>query len=131
MLSQELSSAFLLRAAEELNGRTFLDHSAAIHEDNAIGDFAGKGDFMGDKDHCPAFLRQFLDNRQNFTYQLRVECGRGFIEKQQLRLLGKSAGDGNTLLLATGESMGHIIGFLCQMDLREQFADQPVRFAPF
>ena len=47
-LRQEQLGALRLRVGEELLGRALLDDLAAVHEDDAVGDRAGKAHLVGD-----------------------------------------------------------------------------------
>src|SRR5690242_21715464 len=50
-LRQELFAAVRLRRGEELGRRALLDHLSLVHEDDAVGDAAGKPHLVRDAHH--------------------------------------------------------------------------------
>ncbi|MNI74087.1 hypothetical protein D3C73_1301510 [compost metagenome] len=50
-----------------------------------------------------------FDGLKHLTHQLRIKSGGWFIQQQQLGLHGKSPGDANALLLASGQMLGIIM----------------------
>ena len=51
---QKFLGRCLLRIAEDLIRRTGLGNDAVVHEDDAIGNIASEGHFVGDDDHGQA-----------------------------------------------------------------------------
>src|SRR6478736_3022534 len=49
--SQERARALFARPAEDLLRPAFLDDAAAVHEEDAVADLAGKVQLVGDDDH--------------------------------------------------------------------------------
>src|SRR5689334_5413525 len=70
---EEAAGTRVLRVFEKLRGRTALDDDTVAHEGDQIGDLMGKGDLMGDDDHCHSLPGELLDDPQHFADQLRVE----------------------------------------------------------
>ena len=83
-----------------------LDDEALIHEEHAVRDLARKPDLVRDKDHGPPFVREFMDDAEDFAEQLGIQGGRGLIEEKKRRLLRQRARDRDTLLLSPGQSLG-------------------------
>ena len=80
-----------------------LDDVAAVHEDDAVCNFTGEADLVGDDDHRHAIRGQLLHNRQYLADHFRVE-GRGrLIEEHDVRLHAQCTRNRDTLLLSTGE----------------------------
>ena len=98
----------------------FDDH-AAVHEDDVIGHFASKADFVCHHNHCHAFVGQTLHDGEHFTHEFRVKCGGGFVKENGLGIHCQSAGDAHALLLATRQTHGIVLGFGCQSNARERF----------
>jgi hypothetical protein len=57
---------------------------------------------MGDNNHRSPFTGEIAHNLKDFTYQLWVKSGGGFIKENNFRLNAEGTGDSGTLLLATG-----------------------------
>jgi hypothetical protein len=70
---QKQLRARLLRRGEELARGAFFDDHAFVHEDGAVGDFAGEADLVGDDDHRHAFLREGLHRVQHLADEFGVE----------------------------------------------------------
>ena len=65
-------------------------------------------------------MGQLLHQLQHLADHLRVEGGGGFVEQDDIRIHGQSAGNGNALLLAAGKALGEHIGFIGQADTGQQ-----------
>ena len=63
---------------------------------------------MGHAQHGHAFVSQLHHDVKHFIDHFRIKCGRRLIEQHDLRLHGKRAGDGDTLLLTAGELRWHL-----------------------
>src|SRR4051794_17658968 len=100
--AQEAPGARLLRVAHDGARITLLDDLAVSHDDERVGDVAGKLHLMGDHDHGHAVRSQLAHDGQNLKPDLGVE-GRGrLVEEHDARIQGQSPGDRDALLLATG-----------------------------
>ena len=89
---------------------------SAIHEDDPVGHFPAKRNFMGDNHHGHSGLRQFLYDAEDFANQFGIESRGGLIEKKDLGPHGKGPGDGDALLLAAGQLIGVGICLIRQTD---------------
>ena len=102
------------------DGRALLDDDAGIHEDDAVGDLAGEAHLVGDHDHRHAALGEVAHDLEHLADQLRVERARRLVEEHQLGVHGEGPGDGDALLLATGELRGVGGRLVAQAHLLEQ-----------
>ena len=66
---------------------------------------------MGDDDHCHMLLRQLADDLEDLSGQLRIQCRRRLVKKQNVRIHAQCSRDRDTLLLATGKLL-RIVVFL-------------------
>src|SRR4051794_24483374 len=71
-LGEEFPRAGMLRLREDAGRRAGLQNAAAFHEDDAVGDFAGKADLMGDDDERRAGAGKLLDDVEHFADELRI-----------------------------------------------------------
>ena len=78
---QELAGARVIGLAEDAGRRAGFEDVAGFHEDDGIGDFAGKADFVGDDDQCRAGAGEFLDDVEHFADEFRVERRGRFVEE--------------------------------------------------
>ena len=72
-MRKELFGALLLWVLNELLGRAFLHHHAAIHEHDAVGHVTGKVHLVGDDDHGGLAVGKVAQDAQHLAGQLRVE----------------------------------------------------------
>ena len=119
---KELSCYPLISLSDESMTRSFyrqffLDHDAVFHEDGAGRDVAGKAHLMGDDQHGHALLCQLPHDGQHLAGQFRVEGAGGFVEIDDLRAGGESAGDGHALLLTARQLTGVVVGTVGEADL--------------
>ena len=97
-----------LRVVEDRLGRAGLHHTPLIHEDDLIGDAAGKAHLMRNDNHGHAALAEIGHQIEHTLDQLRVERARNLVEENDLRFHGERAGNGDTLLLAAREAAGPV-----------------------
>ena len=103
---QEIPGGLLLRVTENLSGGALLADDALIHVHYLGTDVPREGHLMSHHQHSHALMGQILHDGKDFANHFRVK-GRGrFVEEQHLRVHGKGAGDGHTLLLTTGDLPG-------------------------
>lgn len=102
-LAQEVPGATRLRVGEERVRVGIFDDLAVGHEQDAVCGFAGESHLVRDDDHGHALLGEVRHDVQDLVDHLRIESGGRFIEEHDLRLHRERAGDGDALLLATGE----------------------------
>ncbi len=65
-------------------------------------------------------IGQILHDVQHFGHQFGVESGGHLVEQHHVGLHGQGPGDGDPLLLATGELVREGMRLLCQADLDKQ-----------
>ena len=118
---EELSCALGLRVFNHIARRALLDDHAAVHEDHAACDIAGKRHFVCDDDHRHVLLGKRTDDLQNLPGQLGVERRGRLIKAENIRLQGQRPRDGHTLLLTAGKLMRIEIHLFLQPDLRQKF----------
>ena len=111
-----------MRVVDELAGRAFLHHDAAVHEQDAVGHVPGKVHLMGDDDHGGLAVGEVAQDAEDFAGQLGVEGAGRLIEAEDVRVEGQRTGDGHPLLLAAGELMGVVARPLRQAHLGQQIA---------
>ena len=101
-MRKELLGALLLRVLDELPGRAFLHHNAAIHEHDTVGHVTGKMHLVGDDDHGGLAVSKVTQNFQHLAGQFRVKGAGGLVEAEDVRVQGQCAGNGYALLLTAG-----------------------------
>ena len=74
-------------------------------------------------------VRQLPDDRQHLRHQHRVERRRDLVEQQDVRLHRQRAHDGDPLLLAAREPVGHRVALVGQPEARAA-APSPRASAP-
>ncbi len=65
-------------------------------------------------------LRDLEQQRENLCPQNRVEAADGFVGENHLRLLGNHAGDGDALLLPSGERVRTLVNLLLEPHLTDR-----------
>ena len=73
-----------------------------IHEQDVVGNLAGKLHLMRYDDHGCVPGSQGTNHAEYFPGQFRVERGSGLIETQDIGIQRQRPGDGNPLLLSAG-----------------------------
>ena len=91
---------------EDFFGSSFLFDNAVCHEYYPVGNAAGKFHLVSNDDHGGIFRFKTLYNTQNLARELRVKGACGLVETEDVGVAGKSAGNGNALLLSAGELAG-------------------------
>ena len=72
-LAEELFGARLHFTAEEHLSRNVFDNFSIVHEDNPVGDVAGKAHFVGHDDRSHPIYRQFTNHIEHFLNHLGVK----------------------------------------------------------
>ena len=116
-LGEKLAQPIGLRSCQNLGGMALFDNDAAVHEDDAIGDFSSEADFVCDEQHRPFLGGKLADHAKNLSDQFRVERGGGLVEEEKLGTLRQSAGNRNTLLLPAREPLGILVSLFAEVDL--------------
>ena len=78
---------------------------------------------MGHEHEPGADLFELADHLEDLGGHLRIEGGGWLVEKQSLRLAGKSPEDGDPLLLPAGELGGAFVGVLGELEALERLSD--------
>ena len=91
-MRKELFGALLLWVLNELLGRAFLHHHAAIHEHDAVGHVTGKVHLVGDDDHGGLAVGEVPQDTEDFAGQLRVKGAGWFIKAKDIRFQRQGAG---------------------------------------
>ena len=100
---QEVLRAVMLRMVEHLARRALFHDDATFHEDDPVGNFAGKAHLVGDNDHGHASFSQAAHDIEDAAHELGVERRSGFVEQHDMWVHGKSARNRDALLLTTGK----------------------------
>src|SRR5260370_41301639 len=101
---EELAGIALLRALHDRDRRPGLHHTALTHDDGPLADLPHNGEVMADEQ--VAHGRGLADVRQQIEYlglDGNVQGRYCFIQDEDLRLCGKSPGNGHPLALAAGQ----------------------------
>ena len=117
------------RVGEEMLRCAFLDNRSLIHEENAVGDLAGKTHLMGHHDHRhPGIAGQPPHHVQDFLDHLRIQGRGGLVEQHDLGLHRQGPRDGHALLLASGELRRVDVRLLGDADAIQQLDRHAFRF---
>jgi hypothetical protein len=82
---------------------------------------------VGHDHHRHALVGELFHHVEHLAHEFWVECRRGFVKQHQLRLHGKSPGDGHALLLPTGKLRRVYVELVRQPDLAEQLVGVGLR----
>ena len=88
----------------------------AVAQDEVAFAVAGHVEFVGDHHDGDALIVEFLKNPHHLNGSFGIEIAGGFVGKEDLRLIDEAAGDGDALLLAAGELVGHVVGAIGEAD---------------
>lgn len=103
---------------------TDLFHTAAVHDEDAVGDFEGFFLIVGDKEAGDVdFIMEFAEPAAEFFADLGIEGTEGFIEEEDFGAGGQGAGEGDALALAAGELGGVAFFHAAELDEVEEFID--------
>ena len=88
-------------------GRARLGHASGIEHRHRIAEAVDDAEIVADQQHREiAAHAQFVEQRQDLRLDGDVECGRGFVEQQQVGLAREGSGNAHPLLHAARELMG-------------------------
>ena len=121
-----------LRTGEHLVDRAHLRDAAGIDDRHALADLLDDRHLMRDDDDRDA--ERFVDlpqQREDRPRGRRVECARGLVAQQDLRVCRQRAGDRHTLLLAARKLGRVIVRAVTQADGLEQLARPLLRVRLF
>ena len=71
--AEELFEPLVFRVGEKFNRRPLFLNPALVDKEHPIRHFPGKAHFMGDHNHCHAFLSEPFHNLEYFADQFRVK----------------------------------------------------------
>jgi len=90
--------------------------ASVAHVHDAFAVF-GDIDFVGHDDHGDAFVVVELPQRDHdFIGRSGIEVAGRFVRQEQRRLIDQGAGNGDTLLLATGHLLRMVVHTMAQTD---------------
>src|SRR6478609_3285663 len=124
-LGQEFACSRVPCLVENERGRPDLQNVAALHEDDGIGNFAGKSDLVRDDHQRRTGARQILDDVENLADQFRIERRGRLVEKQDLGAKRQRARNRHALLLAARELARISVDLVAKPDARQQFLAEP------
>ncbi len=102
--TEQVAGVLLLRPGEDIGQRAGLDHPAAVHDGDRVGDLAHHRQVVGDEQHGHAELGlEIADERQDLLLDGHVQGGGRFVGNEQGRPAGERHGDDHPLALAAGE----------------------------
>src|SRR2546421_1405270 len=96
-------------AFEEHLGRAFLDDAPGLQHVAAIGDGEGLGGVLLDQQDGRALAVDVTNDVEDLVDEDRCQSERGLVEEQHLWLGHQPAGDGQHLLLASGEGAANLV----------------------
>ncbi len=99
-LAEEQLGALVLGMREEFLRLVHFHDLPRVHEDDAVGDLAGKAHFVSDANHGHAFLGEADHGVEHLFHHFRVERRRRLVEQHDLRVHAQRTRDCHTLLLA-------------------------------
>ena len=105
------------RPAVQLLGRGDLPQPAVEHDRDPIGDGHGLGLIVGDvNDGRPGGSVKPPEFLEHSFPEVHIQVGQGFVHEDDARLLGKTPGQGDPLLLPSGKLVGAAGGHTLQAD---------------
>ena len=110
----------MLRAVEEIVRRRAFQHRALVHEDDAVGHFAGKAHLVRDADHGHAVLGQIAHHQQHFAHHFRVQRAGGLVEQDHRWPQRQRTRDRHALLLAARQLAGNGVRLVRQAHAFQQ-----------
>src|SRR5262245_21050918 len=100
-LGDEGACTALTRCVENGRGRARLDDLPLVHEDDAVGGFTGKPQFVAYDQHGHAAGLEVAQYGEHGADEFRIERRGRLVEQHDFRTQRKGASDGDALLLAT------------------------------
>ena len=116
-------------ALEDVAGGAGLADVAVFHDDHLVGEGHGFLLAVGDVDEGDGELAlQALELLADLDAEEGVEGGEGFVEEEDTGADDEGAGEGDALLLASGELGGEAVGEVGHVDETEELAGAAVSF---
>ena len=104
-----------LRGLKDILCCAVLDGLTGVHDHDLLAGLGHNTQIVGDEDHGGVQpLLQLIDQAQHLGLNGHIQCGGGFVGKDQLRLAGQRNGNDNALLHAAGKLMGILHLALCR-----------------
>ena len=94
------------RGVEDLLGRAGLDDAAGVEEAHRFGDLAGEAHLVGGDHHRHAARPKVANDVEDLADELGVERRGDLVEQHHVGVHRQRPGDGDALLLATGQLIG-------------------------
>lgn len=105
---------------QDLFGGAGFEDAALVEEQDAIGDVAGEGEVVGDEEEGEAVVGEAAEDVTDFLAEFGVEGGGGFVQEEDPGFHGQGAGNGDALLLTTGELGRAVMGAVGEADPFEE-----------
>jgi hypothetical protein len=116
---EERLGARLGRRFEDRRRWAFLEDAALMEEAHAVADLPGERHLVGGEQHRHSGRLQPADDVEHLADQFGVERRGDLVEQHHLRVHGERSGDGDPLLLATGELIGIGVGPVGETEPRQ------------
>ena len=115
-----------ISSLDDLHRRSLVEHGSVEDEREAVAAFCLVHVVCGDQ-YSRALCRQAMDLIPKAPSTDRIDAGGGLVKKEQWRLMDCRAGQGNSLLPASGESARDLFAAIAQPDSLDDGLD--ARFA--
>ena len=126
-LADEVRYEGVLRLVVHVGGRSDLLDAAVAHYDDCIRHCQGLLLIMGHEDERdPRGLLDLLELLLHVLAQLEVKSTEGLVKKKDLWPGDQRPGDGDTLLLSSGEARDLAVSEIGEHDQRQHLGDLPV-----
>src|SRR5690606_3802743 len=121
----QASRVALLGVREDFVAGAAFDEVAAVHDDDAVGDFGDDSEIVGDEQHgCAVLVLQFFYQREDLLLRGDIKRGGGFVGDEQARLQDERHGDDDALALAAGQLVG--VRVVDALDIRQVYRAEHV-----
>src|SRR5579864_733417 len=111
-LAKELPGVRVLRIAEERVGRAFFDDLSFSHEDDTIGNLAGKTHLVGDANHGHPIVGEPDHRIEHLLDHFGIESRGRLVEQHHLGLHAERARDRDALLLTARKLSRILLGLI-------------------
>ena len=95
-----------------------------FHMNHAVGNSAERGIVRNEHHRTARFAARVLQQLQNGLARFVIECARGLVAQQKLRVFRDGAGDSHTLLFAARKLRGEVVHAMREPHLG-QHVDRP------
>ena len=94
-----------------------------VEQESVVKVAAGKGDIVDDGEHGAPAGDPGADQAEEFARGPQIEAGEGFVEQENIRALGESAGEEDALLLTAGKGVQRAISERGEIEFSHGFGD--------